>query len=83
MRLSASLIPSWLLTPQSLEPRGVGGRVANGVLDVAVPQVILDQAGVCALVGQRKTTGVPEHVRMRSEGQRCGAAGGLEQQVHR
>jgi len=36
------------LPPQLFEPRRVGGGVADGVLDVAVAEVVLDQPGVRA-----------------------------------
>jgi hypothetical protein len=42
------------LPPQLLESCGVGGGVAHGVLNVAVPEIILNEAGVCALVGESK-----------------------------
>jgi len=36
--------PRTQLTQQLLEPCGVGGGVANGVLNVAVPEIDLNQA---------------------------------------
>ena len=41
-----------LVSPQFSEPGRVGGGVEHGMLDAAVAQVILDQSGVRALVGQ-------------------------------
>ena len=37
------------------------------MLNVLVPEVGLQGAGIVALVGQRKATGVPKHVRVRRE----------------
>ena len=34
-----------------------------------MPQIVLDEPGVGALVGQRKAAGVPEHVGMGRQGQ--------------
>ena len=52
------------LPPQLLEPRRVSGGVANGVLNVAVPEIVLNEAGVCALVGEGKSAGMAQHVGM-------------------
>ena len=52
------------LPPQLLEPRRVGGGVADVVLDVAVAEVVLDQPGVRALVGPGVAAGVAQHVRV-------------------
>jgi hypothetical protein len=38
--------------------------VSHRVLDVAVAEVSLQRSRIVALVGQRKTTGVAQHVRM-------------------
>jgi len=40
----------FFLTPQLLEPRGVGGGVNDGVLNVPVAEIVLDQAGVGPLI---------------------------------
>ena len=57
------------LPPQLLEPRRVGGGVAHRVLDVAVAEVVLDQPGVRALVGQGVAAGVAQHVRVGGQRQ--------------
>ena len=57
------------LPPQLFKPRRVGGGVADGVLDVAVAEVVLDQPGVRALVGQGVAAGVAQHVRIGGQGQ--------------
>jgi len=59
--------PRCLLAPEVLEPRRRQFRVTHRVLDVAVPKVGLQGACVVAFVGQGKSAGVPEHVRVRLE----------------
>jgi hypothetical protein len=39
------------------------------VLNVSVPKVSLQRPRIVPFVGQRVTTGMPEHVRVRREGQ--------------
>jgi hypothetical protein len=50
------------LPPQLLEPRRIGGGVPDDVLIVPVPQIVLDEAGVCALVGEGIVAGIAQHV---------------------
>ncbi len=38
--------------------------LANGVLNVAVPQVVLNEPCVCALISQSKAAGMTQHVGM-------------------
>jgi hypothetical protein len=57
------------LSPKPFKSGRIGCGVSNGVLDVAVAEVVLDEAGVRALVGQRKTAGVTQHVRVSVERQ--------------
>ena len=38
--------------------------VAHRVRDVLVPEIVLDQSGVCALVSERISASVPKHVRV-------------------
>ena len=57
------------LPPQLIEPCRIGGGVADGVLDVAMPEVVLDQPGVRALVGQGVAARVAQHVRIGGQGQ--------------
>ena len=52
------------LPPKILEPARRQLGVSHRVLDVAVAEVSLQRPGIVALVGQRKTTGVAQHVRM-------------------
>jgi hypothetical protein len=55
----------WSLPPQLRKPCRVGGRVLNGVLNVSVSQVILNQPRIGALVGQGKATRVAQPGRVR------------------
>ena len=52
------------LPPQPLETRRVRGGVAHGVLNVPVPQIVLNEADVCALVGEGKAAGMAKQVGM-------------------
>jgi hypothetical protein len=56
------------LPPQLLKPRWIGGGVANGVLNVAVPEIVLNQAGVSTLVGESNTAGMAQRVGMDGKG---------------
>jgi hypothetical protein len=53
---------------QLLEPRRISGGVTDGVLNVVVPEIVLDQAGVRALVGESKAAGMAQHVGMHGHG---------------
>lgn len=53
-----------VLTPESFKPCGVGGGVADGVLNVAVAEVVLNQPRVGSLVGKRIAAGMAQHVRV-------------------
>jgi len=57
------------LPPQLLKPRGVGGGVNDGVLNVPVAEIVLDQAGVGSLIRQGEPASVAEHVGMGRYGQ--------------
>src|SRR5258708_525998 len=54
----------------SLNPSRSPGTVGvpNGVLDVLVPEVVLQAARIDALVGQLVAADVPKHVRVHWEG---------------
>jgi hypothetical protein len=58
-----------------------GGFVAHRVLDVAMTQVVLNQSGIRALVGQREAARVTEHVRVRMDRETSGLAVPGEQKV--
>jgi hypothetical protein len=53
-----------LLSPEVLEPARRQLGVSHRVLDIAVAEVGLQRSRIVALVGQCKTTGVAQHVRM-------------------
>ena len=53
-----------LLSPEVLEPVGRQLGVANGMLDVLVPQIGLQRPRVMPFVGQRIAAGMAQHVRM-------------------
>ena len=44
-------------------------RIADGVRDVPVPEVVLDRPGVVAVVGELVAGRVPKHVRIDREGE--------------
>ena len=55
--------------PQLPKPCWIGSGVANCVLNVAGPQIVLSQAGVGAMVGEGKATGMAQHVEMNGHRQ--------------
>jgi hypothetical protein len=57
------------LPPQFFKPGGVAGGVSNGLLDVAMAEIILNQASIRALVGEREAASMAEHVGMGKKGQ--------------
>jgi hypothetical protein len=58
------LAPGASRPPEVFEPLGRQLSVTYGVLDVPMAQLGLQGPGIVALVGQRKATGVAQHVRM-------------------
>ena len=56
-----------LVPPKILEPVGCHVGVPNGVLDVLVPEVVLQGPRVVAIVGELEAAGVAKHVRMDRE----------------
>ena len=50
--------------PEPLEPLGRQFSIPHGVLDVLVPEVVLDRPGVVAVVRQFEAAAVAEHVGM-------------------
>ena len=67
--------------PQLLEPCRVGGGVLDGVLNIAVSEVILNEARISALVGQGEAASVAQHVGMGEQGQGSGFAIFSQEQV--
>ena len=64
--------------PKILEPIRRQLGVPNRMLDVLVPEVLLQDAGVVAIVGQLEPAGVAQHVRV--DGKRH--PGGLTEARH-
>ena len=61
-----------------------GGRklgVANGVLDILVAEVVLQSAGIVAVVGELVTAGVAQHVWMDREWHLGGLAEALDEMM--
>src|ERR1700757_785540 len=59
----------WPQTSPSVLPKvveAVGGElgVKSGVLDVTVPEIVLDGSGVLAVVSELEAGGMPQHVRV-------------------
>ena len=54
-----------LSPPPPFKPRRIGGGVLDGVLNIPVSQVILNQPLIGALVGEGEAAGMAEHVRVR------------------
>jgi len=50
------------LSPEILEPVGRHFGVAHRVLDVLMPEVVLQGSGVVTIIGKLKPAGVSEHV---------------------
>src|ERR1039458_10222428 len=70
--LKVSLTKGSLSPPQLFEPCRVGGRVLDGVLNIPVSEIILNEARIRALVGESEAASVAQHVRMGEQGQgRC------------
>ena len=54
-------------SPKTLESVGCHVGVPNGVLDVLVPEVVLQSPRVVAVVGELEPTGMAKHVRLDRE----------------
>jgi hypothetical protein len=62
------------LTPELLEPGRIGGRVLDGVLNVPMPEIVLNEPRIGSLVGKSKAAGVAQHVGMGEQRQGGGLA---------
>ena len=51
-------------TPQFFEPGGISGGVPDGVLNIPVAEIILNEPRVRALIGKSEAASVAEHVGM-------------------
>jgi hypothetical protein len=67
-----------LVFPECFEAARGQLRIADGVGDIPVTQVLLDRPRIVSLVGQLEPAGVAEHVGMNREGE----AGGLADARH-
>jgi hypothetical protein len=56
-----------LVPPKILEPVGRHFGVPDGVLNVLVPEVVLQGSRIVAIVGELEAAGVAEHVRVNRE----------------
>ena len=70
-----------LVPPKILEPVGCHVGVPNGVLDVLVPEVVLQGARVVAIVGELEPAGMAKHVRVDREWHLGGLAEPLDEAV--
>src|SRR5499433_219140 len=75
-----------LATPSSFPPKvlesvGCHVGVPNGVLDVLVPEVVLQGARVVAVVGELEPAGMAKHVRVDREWHLGGLADALDEPV--
>lgn len=52
------------IVPDAIEAPRIAGGIPDGVADIAMPEIILYQAGIDPHIRQRKATGVPQHVRV-------------------
>ena len=52
------------VVPEVMKPGCGQLRIADCVLDVSMPQVMLDRARVVSLIGELVTSSMTEHVRM-------------------
>jgi hypothetical protein len=51
------------------------------VLDVLVPEIVLQSAGIVAVVGELEEASVTKHVRMDRKGHLCGLAEALDEMM--
>lgn len=58
-----------LLPPELFKPGWISGGIADGVLNVAVPEVVLNEPRIRALIGEGEAAGMAEHMRMGGQGQ--------------
>src|SRR5262245_20803516 len=67
--------------PKVLEPVGRHFGVAHRVLNVLVPEIVLQGPGVVAIIGELKTTGMAKHVRVDRERHLGGLTDALDEPV--
>src|SRR5450759_1829865 len=71
------------ILPKPFEPLGTQFRIAHGVCDVAMAEVLLDRARIVTVIGEFVARRVPQHVRVDREGEFRALAGASEQLSHR
>jgi hypothetical protein len=69
------------LSPQLLKPRRICSRVPDGVLNIPVAEIILNEPGVGSLVGERKAASMAHYVGMGREGQGGCLAACIQNQI--
>ena len=74
---------SFTSPPEPCKPRRVGRRVSDGVLNIPVSQIILNEPRIRALVGEGKAARMTQHVRVGLHGQSCALAIGADRQPGR
>src|SRR5262245_49985416 len=76
-------MPQWpnRSAPEVLEPKRRQLGVAHRVLDVLVPEICLQRAGIVAGISQRIASRVAEHVRMDRKGHASALTDAAEQGV--
>jgi hypothetical protein len=78
--------PAWVglgSPPQLFEACRIGRRVLDGVLNVPVSEVILNEPRIRALVGQSEAASVAQHVGMGEQGQGSGGAVCPQEEIDR
>ena len=63
------------IRPKGGEALGAQLGIADGVLNILVPQVVLNRSGIVAVIGQLKARGVAEHGGMHREPELGGRSG--------
>jgi len=61
--------------PEILKAPGRQCGIADGMLDIPVPQILLQCPGIDSLVGEIKPARMPQHVGMHGAGHACGPPG--------
>ena len=79
-RLGSSA-PLWSVPPKVLEPVGRHVGVPDRVLDILVPEVVLQGPGVMAIVREFEPAGMAKHVRVDREWHLGGLSEALDEPV--
>src|SRR5262245_40707201 len=81
VRRDGDLAPSTSVPPKVLKPVERHFGVPDGVLDVLVPEVVLQGPRVVAIVGELEPTGMTKHVRVDREWHLGGLTEALDKPV--